>query len=54
MYSSIPLIKDINIPHASYIYKMLPYIATMFVLAFTSRKSRAPKAEGIPYDKGAR
>lgn len=54
MHSSIPLIKDINIPYASYIYKMLPYIATMFVLAFTSRKSRAPKAEGIPYDKGAR
>jgi hypothetical protein len=24
------------------------------VLAFTSKKSRAPKAEGIPYDKGSR
>ncbi len=35
-------------------YKMLPYIATMVVLAFTSKKSRAPKAEGIPYDKGQR
>ena len=35
-------------------YKMLPYIATMVVLAFTSKKSRAPKAEGIPYDKGMR
>ncbi len=35
-------------------YKMLPYIATMVVLAFTSRKSRAPKAEGIPYDKSLR
>ncbi|HHU24757.1 MAG: ABC transporter permease [Bacilli bacterium] len=54
MYSSIPIVKDINLPHASYIYKMLPYVATMFVLAFTSKKSRAPKAEGIPYDKGAR
>jgi general nucleoside transport system permease protein len=35
-------------------YKMLPYIATMVVLAFTSKKSRAPKAEGIPYDKSLR
>jgi simple sugar transport system permease protein len=35
-------------------YKMLPYVATMIVLAFTSQKSRAPKAEGIPYDKGQR
>jgi simple sugar transport system permease protein len=35
-------------------YKMLPYLATMVVLAFTSKKSRAPKAEGIPYDKGQR
>ncbi|OPX44453.1 branched-chain amino acid transport system / permease component [Ruminiclostridium hungatei] len=35
-------------------YKMLPYLATMVVLAFTSKRSRAPKAEGIPYDKGQR
>ncbi len=35
-------------------YKMLPYLATMVVLAFTSKKSRAPKAEGIPYDKSQR
>ena len=27
---------------------------TLVVLAFTSKKSRAPKAEGIPYDKGQR
>jgi hypothetical protein len=26
----------------------------LIVLAFTSRKSRAPKAEGIPYDKATR
>ncbi len=35
-------------------YKMLPYIISLIVLAFTSKKSKAPKAEGIPYDKGAR
>ena len=33
---------------------MLPYIVTMIVLVFTSKKSKAPKAEGIPYDKGSR
>lgn len=35
-------------------YRMLPYIITLIVLAFTSKKSRAPKAEGIPYDKSLR
>ena len=35
-------------------YRMLPYIITLIVLAFTSKKSRVPKAEGIPYDKGKR
>ena len=33
---------------------MMPFIASMIVLAFTSRSSHAPKAEGIPYDKGSR
>lgn len=36
------------------IYNMMPFIASMIILAFTSKKSRAPKAEGIPYDKGQR
>ena len=33
---------------------MLPYVVTMIVLIFTSKHSQAPKAEGIPYDKGTR
>ena len=37
-----------------YVYRMLPYIITLIVLAFTSKSSRVPKAEGIPYDKGQR
>ena len=37
-----------------YVYRMLPYIVTLVVLAFTSKSSRVPKAEGIPYDKGQR
>ena len=48
----IPFLANLGINNA--VYKMLPYIATMIILAFTSGKSRAPKAEGIPYDKGQR
>lgn len=50
--SLIPFLKELNI-NQTY-YKMLPYVATLIVLIFTSSKSRAPKAEGIPYDKGRR
>ena len=39
---------------SAHLYRMLPYIVTLLVLAFTSKSSRAPKAEGIPYDKGSR
>ena len=35
-------------------YRILPYVVTLIVLAFTSKKSRAPKSEGIPYDKSFR
>lgn len=43
-----------NLGISSHLYRMLPYLVTLIVLAFTSKKSRAPKAEGIPYDKGSR
>ena len=43
-----------NIGISSHFYRLLPYLITLIVLAFTSKKSRAPKAEGIPYDKGSR
>ena len=39
---------------SSHLYRMLPYLVTLVVLSFTSKKSRAPKAEGIPYDAGSR
>ena len=48
----IPFLAALNINQT--FYKMLPYLATMVVLAFTSSKSRAPKAEGIPYDMSQR
>jgi simple sugar transport system permease protein len=51
-YSGIPLLNGLGIP--SYFYKMVPYIVTLVVLVFTSRNSQAPKAEGVPYDKGQR
>lgn len=53
--SALPFLPSFsNIKNSQYIYQMLPYIVTMIVLIFTSKKSRAPKAEGIPYDKGSR
>lgn len=36
------------------IYKMIPYIATLIVLTLSSKRSQAPKASGVPYDKGTR
>ncbi|MGI6214289.1 MAG: ABC transporter permease [Christensenellales bacterium] len=51
-YSGIPFLKNLGIP--SDIYKMIPYLATLSVLAFSSKKSQAPRASGIPYDKGER
>ena len=38
----------------SKLYNMLPYIISLIVLSFSSMNSKAPKAEGIPYDKSAR
>ena len=52
VYTGIPFLADMNIP--STVYNMLPYIISLIVLAFTSKTSAAPKAEGIPYDKGMR
>ncbi len=52
VYSGFPFLASLNIPGS--IYNMMPYIISLIVLAFTSANSRAPKAEGIPYDKGSR
>jgi simple sugar transport system permease protein len=52
VYFGFPILVALEIPGS--IYNMLPYIICLIVLAFTSKKSRAPKAEGIPYDKGQR
>ncbi len=51
-YSGLPFLKELKIP--SDIYKMIPFIATLIVLAFSSKNSQAPRASGVPYDKGGR
>ena len=51
-YAGFPALVSLNLP--SNVYNMMPYIVCLIVLAFTSRNSAAPKAEGIPYDKGTR
>lgn len=52
VYTGFDLLKNLNLP--STVYNMLPYIISLIVLALTSKSSLAPKAEGIPYDKGSR
>ncbi|MBO4911748.1 MAG: ABC transporter permease [Butyrivibrio sp.] len=52
VYSGFDFLAALNIPGS--VYNMMPYIISLIVLAFTSANSRAPKAEGIPYDKGSR
>lgn len=52
VYFGFDFLVNLNIP--SGVYNMLPYVVSLIVLAFTSKHSSAPKAEGIPYDKGAR
>ena len=52
VYTGFDALVALKLP--STVYNMLPYIISLIVLVFVSKKSRAPKAEGIPYDKGQR
>ena len=52
VYTGFTLLASLGMP--STVYNMMPYIFSLIILAFTSKNSRAPKAEGIPYDKGSR
>ena len=52
VYSGFDFLLDLHISGS--IYKMMPYIISLIVLALTSKSSRAPKAEGIPCEKGQR
>ena len=51
-YSGISFLEGIEIP--SVVYKIIPFAVTLLVLAFSSKKSQAPKAAGVPYDQGLR
>jgi len=51
-YGGFPFLSALNLPPT--VYNMMPYIVSLIVLALTSQSSRAPKAEGIPYDKSTR
>ena len=52
VYTGFDFLKAMNLP--ANVYNMLPYIISLIVLMLTSKHSRAPKAEGIPYDKSVR
>ncbi len=51
-YTGLPFLKSLGIP--SNIYKLIPYLATLIVLTIAAKKSQAPRAEGIPFEKGSR
>ena len=52
VYTGFSFLNSLNLP--STVYNMLPYIISLIVLVLFSANSAAPKAEGIPYDKGSR
>ena len=51
-YTGIPFLANLNIPQV--VYQIMPYIVTILALVFTSKKSAAPSAAGVPFDKGKR
>lgn len=52
VYTGFDFLKNLNLP--ANVYNMMPYIISLIVLMLTSKHSRAPKAEGVPYDKSTR
>ena len=52
VYTGFDVLVSLKLP--STLYNMFPYIISLIVLVFVSKNSKAPKAEGIPYDKGQR
>ncbi len=52
VYVGFDFLVSLNLPGT--FYNMLPYIISLVILSIFSKNSRAPKAEGIPYDKSQR
>ena len=51
-FTAIDFLRVLNIP--AHFYRMAPFVATLILLAFTSKNTAAPKALGEVYDKGKR
>lgn len=51
-YSGIDWLMQYDIPDT--VFKMLPFLATLAVLMFTSKHGKGPSSVGKPYDKGSR
>jgi len=51
-FTAIDFLRNLNV--APQFFRMTPYLATLILLAFTSKNTVAPKALGEPYDKGKR
>ena len=45
---------DSTIREVGQLYQLIPYVITIIALIIFSKRSHAPKAEGIPYDKSTR
>lgn len=52
VYGGFDFLSALNIPGP--FYNIQPYLISLIVLIFVSKRSKAPKAEGIPYDKEKR
>ncbi len=52
VYFSIDFLEYLNWPEE--FYELIPYVATLIVLVFSSKNSNAPKAAGQVYDPGKR
>ena len=51
-YTALPVLYDLGFQREY--YELIPYIATLIILAFFSKNSQAPKALGQIYDQGKR
>lgn len=54
-----PWLQGIMFPNSQFaglndLFQMIPYILTLVILVLASKNNNCPKAEGIPYEKGAR
>lgn len=52
VYTGFDFLTALHVPGT--VYNMLPYVISLIVLAIFSGNSSAPKAAGVPYDKGKR